>query len=131
MLLNSADVDAPDEPCPSTKEPAITGNTPVKTSLVLPCKSPPDTRPVSTSAKDILKELSAIKLYTCGNCRKDLPEDAILQDNSNASVGCDCENCGRCDTWFCWPCAMYSQEWADEGINWYCPHCVRECDIVY
>ena len=30
-----------------------------------------------------------------------IPEDNILLDNSNASVGCDCLNCGGCDVWFC------------------------------
>ena len=47
----------------------------------------------------------------CGQSKKVLPETDILEDNSNASVGCDCPNCGdSCNTWFCWPCAWYDQD---------------------
>ena len=69
-------------------------------------------------------------LYYCGSCRKPLPETDIAPDNSNASVGCDCNNCS-CDTWFCWPCARYDEEQEEEKIDWFCPNCVRNCDIVY
>lgn len=72
-------------------------------------------------------------MYTCGQCKKILPEDggSILEDNSNASVGCDCQNCGGCNAWFCWPCARYTEEWVEENIDWFCPMCTRDCDIVY
>ena len=69
--------------------------------------------------------------YTCHQCKKLLPDDGILADNSNASVGCDCPNCGGCDIWYCWPCAKFTQEWVDENIDWFYPECTRECDIVY
>lgn len=81
-----------------------------------------------TSAELILAEVVP---YKCAACKKVLPEDNIASDNSNASVGCDCTNCGGCNIWMCWPCAQYDQEWADCGYNWYCPPCTRNCDIVY
>ena len=46
-----------------------------------------------------------------------MPDENISPDNSNASVGCDCPNCGGCDIWFCWPCAKYDKDLASEGIT--------------
>jgi hypothetical protein len=71
-----------------------------------------------------------VQIYKCYQCGKILPEDGIKADNSNASVGCDCKNCS-CDVWMCWPCARYTEEWIEENIDWFCPHCTRECDLVY
>lgn len=66
----------------------------------------------------------------CGSCRIVLPEaDYIQEDNSNASIGCEC-TCG-CESWHCWPCANYDQDMADDEIEWFCPTCVRGCDIIY
>ena len=69
--------------------------------------------------------------YSCEQCNKILPDENVSPDNSNASVGCDCPHCGGCDIWFCWPCAKYDKDRASEGINWYCPNCTRNCDIIY
>ena len=70
--------------------------------------------------------------FRCGQCQKLLPDNEILADNSNASVGCDCPNCeGSCSVWFCWPCAKYDEEYQESGTDWYCPTCTRDCDIVY
>lgn len=72
-----------------------------------------------------------VQIYRCYQCCKILPEDGnINEDNSNASVGCDCPNCA-CDVWMCWPCARYTEEWKLENVDWFCPHCTRECDLVY
>lgn len=72
------------------------------------------------------------EVYRCKKCQKLLPDDgSALEDNSNASVGCDCPNCGGCNAWYCWPCARYTEEWVEENIDWFCPECTRECDIVY
>lgn len=79
----------------------------------------------------IQQSLDTEDVYKCKQCQKILPEEDILPDNSNASVGCDCPNCSGCDIWFCWPCAKYDEEWASQGDNWYCPSCIRNCDIVY
>ncbi|XP_069102920.1 uncharacterized protein [Argopecten irradians] len=68
--------------------------------------------------------------YKCGECQRPLPETNFSPDNSDASVGCDCSNCG-CDVWYCWPCARYDNEQSEENMDWYCPKCTRECDIVY
>lgn len=82
----------------------------------------------TSCAMSILRENTT---YSCEQCNKILPDENISPDNSNASVGCDCPNCGGCDVWFCWPCAKYDEDWASEGINWYCPNCTRNCDIIY
>ena len=60
-----------------------------------------------------------------------IPEDNILPDKSNASVGCDCPNSGGCDVWFCWPYAKSDGDWLQEAADWYCTHCTKTCDIVY
>ena len=54
--------------------------------------------------------------------------------NSNASVGCASPNCdGSCNTWFCWPCVQYDEEYMfqESGADWNCPSCTRDCDIIY
>ena len=54
--------------------------------------------------------------YQCGQCHTPLPEKDHKADNSDASVGCDCQNCG-CDVWFCWPCADYNEDLAENETD--------------
>ena len=102
-------------------------NAKAQSQLVIPLTCSPSV--TNTAAHLILEE--TLTTYRCASCRKVIPEDNIATDNSDASVGCDCPNCGGCDIWMCWPCAKYDKEWADSGDNWYCPECTRGCDIVF
>ena len=64
----------------------------------------------------------------CHGCGILLPEaDYVELDNLNASVGCECR-CG-CTSWYCWPCARYTSEDAEDP--WFCVPCVRNCGEVY
>ena len=68
-------------------------------------------------------------LVCCAQCKQLLPDaDEIAADDSNASVCCDCP-C-KCESWHCWQCAQYTQEMADEDIEWVCTICVKNCDGI-
>lgn len=62
----------------------------------------------------------------CKKCHCILPEeDYIAPDNSDASVGCEC-NCG-CSAWYCWTCANFTEAKADALEDWLCPYCEVLC----
>ncbi|XP_035670017.1 uncharacterized protein LOC118411645 isoform X2 [Branchiostoma floridae] len=64
--------------------------------------------------------------YCVGPCKQALAEaEDILDDNSNASVGCECP-C-ECEAWSCWTCAGYNEDMADNDILWYCAKCLKDC----
>ena len=80
-----------------------------------PCSSSkcPITAPVLfIDATQTSKVVDTAQLVRCRQCNKVLPEEPEepeeSDDNRNASVGCDCPNCGGCDVCCCWTCARYT-----------------------
>jgi putative phage-type endonuclease len=60
----------------------------------------------------------------CGLCL------TSLQFEMNSSILCECE-CG-CEKLYHWSCVHYDPtEYEDLDCKWYCPTCVRNCDIVF
>ncbi|WAR25192.1 hypothetical protein MAR_010896 [Mya arenaria] len=65
--------------------------------------------------------------FPCGKCGQIL-EDIVCNDNE-ASIHCECP-C-KCGKWFHWKCVNFSPDpELDMEPAWYCPPCVRNCDIV-
>ena len=68
-------------------------------------------------------------VWKCNQCKCILPEpEYVADDNSDASVGCDCD-C-LCNTWFCWHCAGYTEEQSLTGNDWFCQKCISSCQSV-
>lgn len=71
-----------------------------------------------------------VKDKICGSCNEKLVEDVTNDDE--ASVQCDCQECD-CRQWFHWKCSNYDPNYFEEDeedSDWFCPKCVRNCDIV-
>ena len=68
------------------------------------------------------------KMYPCGKCGKLLKEN--VKCDTEASINCECE-C-KCQQWFHWTCVNFrpDPDLLDEEPPWFCPRCVRNCDIV-
>ncbi|KAH3727765.1 hypothetical protein DPMN_053709 [Dreissena polymorpha] len=82
----------------------------------------------STCRKEVQLAVSAkTEHYPCGKCGIFLAENVI--DNSEASINCECER--KCGQWFHWRCVNFTPDPELESEPpWFCPKCVRNCDIV-
>ena len=79
--------------------------------------------------REVLAAVSAkTNNHPCGLCGRLLIENVC--DDKDASIQCEC-SC-KCRLWFHWKCVKYQPEpeLLDEEPAWFCPKCVRECDII-
>ena len=75
-----------------------------------------------------------LKQYVCGNsrCKGLLQDTGLIHDNPEASVVCEC-SC-KCGVIYHLRCSNFNNIELEEGEDfpeWYCPKCVRGCDIRY
>jgi hypothetical protein len=83
------------------------------------------------SREHFARNISAtVGMYHCGKCKQLIVEN--VETDKDASIQCECD-C-KCSQWFHWRCIGYTAADPDEGLGdlpWYCPNCVRNCDIIY
>jgi len=59
----------------------------------------PVTSATTLDVKPVAASPDNSEVFNCRQCNKVLPDEP--KDNSEASVACDCPNCGGCNVWFC------------------------------
>lgn len=72
------------------------------------------------------EEAAAVSDFSikCGHCLRSLEKE------KDKGILCQC-NCG-CRKWYHWSCVYYDPtEYEDLDCQWYCPTCVRNCDIIF
>ncbi|XP_052806312.1 uncharacterized protein LOC128235510 [Mya arenaria] len=83
----------------------------------------------NVSRKKVQSEISAkTDRYPCGKCGVLLEE--IVANDAQASINCECTVC-NCRLGFHWKCVNFTPDpELDSEPPWYCPNCVRNCDII-
>ena len=53
-------------------------------------------------------------------------DPSLSDDQSDASVACDCDS--QYNNWYCWTsCANYDGQISSSGEDWFCPECLCKC----